>query len=201
MSRAHRNLPRGSGLLLLLTTLILSACSTAPRFEGPGRDPATLTSWQLDGKVGIKTAGDGGSAYLNWIQQGDQLDITLYGPMGQGTTHIHGDSRRMRLEQPGQPSRQADSAETLMQDSLGWSLPLTDFRYWVKGIASPIGRRGQSSANALGQLSHLEQHGWQLEFDRYQALDDWQLPGKIVARRGDIQITLIIKHWAHPQQP
>lgn len=194
MSRRH--IPCRAPTLLLALLLLLGGCASNTTFHGPGLAPADLRHWQLEGKVGIKTAGDGGSAYINWQQRDDDLLIKLYGPLGQGTTYISGNRQRVSLEQPGRDTRSARSAEALMQEALGWSIPLADFRYWVKAMPSPKGRRAQLRENALGQVVSLTQHGWQLQFERFQGLDDWQLPGKIIAVRDDVQITLIIRHWA-----
>ena len=48
---------------------------------------------------------------------------------------------------------------------------------------------------ANGALSYLEQSGWQLSYSNYNAVGPWQLPGRIVARREPLKLTLIIRQW------
>ena len=194
----------------------LLGCSTQPPLTPPTLTPPTIDTWdryharlqglqhwQLNGKLGVRIAEEGaespprgGSAYLHWQQHPDDYAIRLSGPLGQGTTWIKGSPAGVYLEQAGQAPLRADTPEALVSQTLGWDLPISDLFYWVRGIPAPRAPVAGLEKNDSGSLSQLEQSGWQLAFSRYNAVGPWQLPGKIVAVRGGLRLTLIIKDWA-----
>ncbi len=212
-------------LVLILGSLWLAGCASQP-----GQQPADTTAsqpqapsiaqewqryqqvlgnidhWQAQGKLGIRMPDHSGSAYFNWQQQAEQFAILLNGPLGQGATWIRGDDRRVSMEQSGQPAIEAETPEALMLDTLGWWLPVSELYYWVKGIPAPNSPILDEQHNDDGTLKLLSQNGWQLSYTRYQQLEGWHLPAKVVAqyRPGttaghddseNIQLTFIIKDW------
>ena len=177
---------------------LISCSSQLPRIADWDRQQQhleQLQDWELQGKVGIKMPQHNGSAYINWQQQPDNYAIRLYGPLGQGTTWIRSLTNGVELMQAGRPTLQAASPEALMQESLGWWLPISDLRYWVRGIPAPDTPITAQRKNEQGTLSELQQDGWRLTYSRYNAVDNWQLPSKITAERDDIKLTLIVKDW------
>lgn len=160
---------------------------------------AVIEDWQLAGKIGFRLqttdGNNSGSANFNWQQQSPRYNIRLYGPFGQGSTWIKSDGQNVELQQAGKPDLQASSPEELMYRSLGWWLPIKDLSYWIKGIPAPHSPIISQSQTEQGTLQQLQQSGWQLSYSRYQQVNDWQLPGKLVAERDNIRLTLIIKDW------
>jgi len=187
--------------------LLLAACASQPapqqtiaNWDSHQRSLARLKTWNLDGKLAIRSTDPQGKAFrqsanLNWQQRPDQYTLHLSGPFGQGSTVIKGDKQGVSLAQAGQSTLRAATAEALLKQTLGYSLPIDALYYWVRGIPSPIAAHDQLSKSENGSLASLQQLGWQLSFSRYTKLEQWPLPGKIIARKGPVQITLIIKQW------
>lgn len=212
-------------LFLTVASLLLSACasqSTAPggsqsaegktaKIEAPKPVPKapevatdwdnyqqvlrTIDQWQVQGKLGVRLPDNSGSVYFNWKQRPSDFAIHLNGPLGQGTTWIRGNDRRVSLEQSGEPPVFAATPEELMLKSLGWWLPISELYYWVRGIPAPGSNPDQLTRGQDGTLLELQQNGWQLEFSRYKIIKGWSLPSKVIARRDDIKLTFIIKNW------
>ncbi len=213
MPHSHPLLPARLLRAALATALLilLNACSsTAPRPQA--EQPPLLDShqhrqqlsqlqhWLLEGKIGLRHPDNSGSANLQWQQRADDYRIHLSGPLGQGASQLRGSSRGVTLEQAGQPTRYAASAEQLLTDSFGWQLPVSHLYYWVRGIPSPLSPIDQQQQAADGTLQQLRQSGWQLSYSRFspQITTDNQplyLPGKIVAQRDQLRLKLIIKRW------
>jgi len=95
----YRSLTRGWLLCLLL--LLLNACATVEKSDVSFSDRekleqwrryqselATISSWRLRGKMGVKTGPKGGSATLKWQYSPEQQRIELYGPFGGGRVII-----------------------------------------------------------------------------------------------------------------
>lgn len=181
--------------------IIMSGCVSPPPMPPSSTDTLAnqqLQNWQIDGKVGIRVNGDAGSAYIQWEQQGDAFRIKLYGPLGQGTTWITGNTQLITLQQPGKDPISAPTAEELMQTALGWSLPVNDFSHWIKGSPAPDQPTQNSGHNADGQLNRFHQSGWDIEYPRLALQQFWHLPQKIIATNPAAKITLIIKEWTLP---
>ena len=80
---------------ILLTLSGCSYFSSQEQLSGSGQPSAwqahkqqltPIDAWQINGKLGIRSAKDSGSAVLFWLQRQDYFDIHLSGPLGQGST-------------------------------------------------------------------------------------------------------------------
>ncbi len=154
-----------------------------------------IDHWQAQGKIGLKIPNNSGSLYFNWKQEADTWAIHLSGPLGQGATWIKGNETRVSLRAGDKPLIYAKSPEELMQRSLGWSLPIENLYYWLRGVASPLAPITSILKDESGQLISLSQLGWNIEFPRYKQHDGWLLPQKIIATNNKIKTTIIIKNW------
>lgn len=157
------------------------------------RSLTLLQEWQVQGKIGVRTADDAGSAYIDWNQAQDSFYITLSGPLGQGTTIVSGNPTGARLQQ-SEGTWIAESPDQLVLDHTGWQIPISSLLYWVKGMPAP-GSQPVLSHNELGTLASLQQDGWQLTFDQYSQQLGTLLPHRIRAQKDTLKVTLIIKRW------
>lgn len=188
------------GLLLLSCLAMLSSCASQQTahindWEHRRAQLEQLDVWQIQGKLGVRTPGDSSSVSLSWKQSPDNYAIHLSGPFGQGATSIKGNRDSVQLLPPkGEPLVAATPEELLIQ-ALGWDIPLQGLYYWIRGIPAPREPVTRQNNSTEGTLTFLEQSGWQLTYSRYQLVDGWQLPEKIIATRGDIRLVLVIKRW------
>lgn len=192
-----------SGLLLLL-----SACAT----NAPVNDHARmqlwnlhqaaiqeLSIWQANGRTAISSDQGSGKLALRWNQDGTHFDIRLMSFLGQQQARLEGiNGGPSRLLRPDQPAIQADNEDALMQEAIGWSLPLTGMRYWMLGIPQP-GVAVRKSVDGHGRLIWLEQDGWHIDYTSYQAVDGLSLPRKLRLKHGDITARLVIDTWTFRQ--
>lgn len=197
---------------LLFTALLalLAGCSgLTPKetLEGSA-DPAlwqvqkkrigTLDSWQISGKVGVRTPQDSASATLFWLQRQDYYDIRLSGPLGRGAARLTGRPSDITLEVANQGSYQADSPEQLLSHYLNLRLPVSQLLWWVRGLPAPDSS-SQLKLDNQGRLIQLAQDGWQIEYLRYAEHNGYELPERFKLHGQDIELTLVIKEW-HPRQ-
>lgn len=157
------------------------------------RQLTLLREWQIKGKIGVRTANDGGSAYLDWSQSFDSFHLLLSGPLGQGSTIISGNPLGARL-QNSDGIFLSDSPEQLVADHTGWEIPINHLLYWVKGIPAPDDEPTMTH-NEKGLLSKLTQDGWTLSYDRYVDAMGQTLPRRIKLTKEDLKVTLVIKQW------
>ena len=179
-------------LALLSLLLLATACSTltgskpAPIAEFAAN--AAIQQWQLRGKMGIRSSNKANSAYLNWQQCGQHFDIRLSGPLGQSAAHLYGDNHSVTLTGSEQQPVTAKDPEQLLYQQLGWQLPVSQLRYWVRGIPDPNQRY---RADEHG----FQQSGWRLNYPRQKDTDAYLLPTRVIAEHTRLTVTLILRHW------
>lgn len=191
--------------LLFLTILFLSGCVHQGSLTPPQdvlehqRQVQAINDWQLTGKLGIRTTEDSGSASVRWVQQIANYQINLSGPLGQKSMIITGTPDKVRLEQTGEPAQEAKTAEALIKKSAGWTLPIAQLTYWVRGVPAPKLRISHLQQNESGLIAQLIQEGWNISYSNYrdQTFNGiiLPLPGKITAQYKDVRLVLVIRDW------
>ncbi len=185
--------------------LLLAGCTTQPlhpvadNWQAHTQQLEKLDAWRLNGKMGYRQSGDGGSAWIEWQQLPEQFEVRLSGPFGAGTAYLRSKPGLTELTQAGEEPIRAASAKELTRHLFGWQWPVEDLQFWVRGLPSPHGMTQTLTLNEQHLLSSLEQSGWRLKFSRYSVQDQWLLPGKIHGQRladdGATSFTLVIKAW------
>lgn len=175
---------------MLALALLLAACGgTGIR---PGVDDQR--HWQLSGKLGLRGPQLAESAYLNWRQCGEQYDMRISGPLGQSVARIDGNGSQLTVRLEGQEPVATADPEQLLQERLGWSVPLRALRYWVRAEPAP-GNTAQFDGPA-GQPTELRQLGWQVRYLAWHQAGAIALPAKLTLRNDSgMQATLLISDW------
>lgn len=182
----------------LLLCLLLGACAT-PRpipdadFAQLQQQLRALHSWQVDGKIGLRRDGRGGSAQVQWIQRRDQFSLRLSGPMGIGTVLIDGDADGVEVRNKDGVF-QAASPEQLLLELTGWHIPVSELHYWARGLAAPDLPVEQQELDQ-GRLARLQQGGWQIDYRDYTLVEGLWLPAKMLMSRPETRLTLLYKSW------
>ena len=170
----------------------------AKRWQAHKTRVAALDGWQISGKVGIRAPKDSGSGTLFWLQRQDYYDIRLSGPLGRGAARLTGREGAALLEVANQGRYEAASPEALLEEQLGWRLPVSHLFWWVHGLPAPDSR-SRVTLDTQSQLARLEQDGWQLQYLSYVEQNGYRLPERIKLHGKDLDITLVIKDW-QPRQ-
>ena len=186
------------GWVVVLVTLAgCSLLSPAPEMAVP-----ELGGFAVSGRLAVRHADDGFSSSFLW-QHATHLDeIELWGPLGQGRSRLVGERGMVTVYTAKGEIFKEPSVEAGMQRWLGFSLPLGALTYWIRGQAAPGFPAELLMKDDRGELAMLDQLGWKLEFTRYRSADDdRRVPGRIVAARGDIKVTLLPGEWSFAAAP
>lgn len=151
-------------------------------------------NWQAQGLVGVRVNQKAQSANFVWTQKSSQFDIELYGPLGLGATYLQGRPGQVRLTTHDQKVYQAEDAGELMNQVLGWSVPVEGLVYWGRGMPEP-GQPEQHTLNQYGFLATLEQNGWRIEYKRYRQAGALALPYQLVLTRPGIRVVAVFDNW------
>ena len=193
-------------LLAAATFILLAGCAgltSNESVQGQG-DPAAWTAhkqqieaidgWQINGKIGIRSPADSGSATLFWLQRQGYFDIRLAGPLAVGSARLSGHTDDVVLDLSSQGRFHATSAEELLEKGLGWRLPLTHLFWWIRGLPA-ADSRSQVTLDSASRLNRLVQDGWDIQYLSYIEQDGFSLPERIKLQGHDLQVTLVIKDW------
>ncbi|WP_095079692.1 lipoprotein insertase outer membrane protein LolB [Pseudomonas sp. Irchel s3h17] len=153
-----------------------------------------LDGWQIDGKIGIRAPKDSGSGTLFWLQRQDYYDIRLSGPLGRGAARLTGRPGDVTLEVANQGRYTAPSPDALLEEQMGWKLPVSNLAWWVRGLPAPSSK-SRLSLDANSRLASLEQDGWKVEYTAYTQQNGYWLPERIKLHGRDLDVTLVIKAW------
>ena len=155
---------------------------------------SALKHWAIKGKIGIKANDRAKSANVQWQNRDDTFSIRLHGILGLGGVKLTKSQKQYTLT-TNKETYTASSAESLLFNSTGWDLPISELSYWIKGIPSPNTEIHFLNSGASNQILELHQLGWQIKYLRHTDIDDLVLPTKIVATRDELKLTFIIKDW------
>jgi outer membrane lipoprotein LolB len=194
-------------LRLLFIGLIVSGCAhKLPKAPSISEDwpkhqaqVEALKNWQAVGKLAVKVPNDGGSMSLRWQQEPKSFQIDFTGPFGQNILAIAGESDRVTLSEPGKDPITAKTAEELIRRNTGWTIPVAQLAYWVRGLPAPTAKVTHFTPNAQGLIGELEQLDWKVTYGDYLSVinggETISMPGRITAEFKDIRLTLVIREW------
>jgi len=183
-----------------LLASLLSGCALLPSTPAPA--PAVRpaqpesASFALNGRISISHQGTRNSAGLRWTHTAQSDEILLLAPLGQTAARVYRDAQNATLDD-GDRHYQAGDAETLMQQVLGWYLPLSGLHHWVLGLAE-TGSPAQIERDGNGQITVLHQDGWEIRYLRYTAARQDSLPARLQLSRDGLQMQLLIDEWEIP---
>lgn len=190
-------------VITLALLLVLSACSTTPPRPLPD-DPQLVwetrqqrlqrvDTWLLSGRAVIQAEDDGWQFTLNWQQQADNFDIQMIAPLGQGSLILSGGKEQVTLRTSDGEEAWASDPDTLVYRILGWRIPVSALRYWIRGIPAP--GTAEVSIDEYGRLGQLQQSGWTVTFPEYRDVNSLEMPTKVFVSNHRAGIKLVISDW------
>lgn len=192
--------------ILLLLALGLASCATLPEqpialnqflsLQDRAARLASIQTWNIKGVMAIRTnaGSEGGSAHLEWQQRQQRYTLMLWGPLGADAIKITGQPGHVSLETANGKKFSASSPELLLVQQTGWQLPMTSLYYWIRGLPVP-GLPARKQLDAYHHLVSLHQQGWTVDYLRYGAVNQVDVPSKISLQNWRLQVKIIINQW------
>lgn len=140
-----------------------------------GQQVSPSNQFSLQGKIGVKTPEQSGSAYYTWVQDQADFNIQLNGILGMGKTIIEGQDGKVSLNSAKTGLISAESPEALLEQATGWVAPITALVDWVQ--ARPASPQAKVQKDASQRISQIVEDGWTVDLS-YQ--DAAELPNKLV---------------------
>ena len=169
-------------------SLLLAGCVSVPVA------PRAPQPFDLLGRVLVTYSGGALSAVLRWEHSLEQDQIWLMTPTGQTLAYIVDSPQGATLTRADQRQYQASSVEALTRQALGWSLPLSQLQYWVRGQAAP-GQPTSAERGVDARLLTLKQNGWDVVFTYYSGGENDGKVRLLDLNDGANTIRLVIDTW------
>lgn len=188
MMLARMSRRRWAGLLVCAW---LAACATPRGEQAPAAADALFA---VEGRMSVVTIEDDArprstTGRFTWVEYAGRSEIALYSPFGETLARIEVAPWRSVMRTP-QAIEQAATPEALVDRVLGFTLPVSGLRDWMRGRS----RRGVVLAPQT-----FDEDGWRISFPRMQ--DDQALPRIVRLERGQpsaVEVRLVIDRWDLP---
>jgi outer membrane lipoprotein LolB len=191
-----------------LTWIVCVGLSGCAAWRGPDAVPDPIQAWELHqqrvgalrnwvayGRIALRAEEEAWNITMHWRQQGERYQIRFSGPLGQGAMELSGDGTRVTLRTASNEVRSAPDPETLLFDTVGWRVPLRGLHYWIRGLATDPAAVSSLDLDPAGRLKRLSQDGWRVQFLRYAAVDDLELPTKVSLENSKVSARIVVKRW------
>ncbi|USE35146.1 lipoprotein insertase outer membrane protein LolB [Endozoicomonas sp. SCSIO W0465] len=197
----------GLRILLVLSFLILSGCASRTvdsgsqvsdeekeqRWQRHQERLGQIKSWEMTGRLNMRVPGQSGTMSLDWRQRGDEYMLFLDGPLGVSVASVSGNRQGVSVTASDE-TRYGPSPEMLLYSLTGWQFPVSNLRYWIRGLPAP-GSNALIQLNNLGYPEKIEQQGWMVVYQKYGLGSSQRLPAQLIVSRGNVQLSLVINNW------
>lgn len=192
-------------LFILLSVILVTACT--PFWQTKPLAPAELMwesrqtalkqmdIWSFRGRTVIRQDKEGWNVGVTWQQQQQAFNIRLFGPFSQGAVELAGDDQQVTMMFSNGETYSAETPEQLLAEVMGWLLPVSALRDWVRGLPYEAVEIDKKTLDEKGRLTTLSQAGWQIEFVDYVPLEGNDVPAKIFIEHPQLSIRLVMNGW------
>lgn len=155
-------------VVAVMVTVILTACAVAPKPTEP--NPANEEVFSRSGRFalsisaadGTKDAVQGG---FQWEESPQQLQLDLNNPMGTVLARVLVTPQGAALQYPNGEVEYAKSPDALVEQLLGYMIPVEGMRDWLRGQTGSALTTDLQQAD--GRPSYFQQNNWRVNLKRY----------------------------------
>ena len=176
-------------LAWLASTLLLTGCATEAVFRPDTNASATARDqpFNVSGRISVNMDGKGSVGQFDWAHQPDADQLSVNSPLGTTVARLQRDASGVSLQADGK-TWQADDVESLTQNVLGWTLPLGNLVWWIRGQPAP------DTPYQLAADGSLTQQGWIIRF-----VSDADVPSlypkRVDMQRDRLTVRLLPQSW------
>lgn len=192
----------------LLAAFLLTGC---PLFQMPGetglgdsgeirlweehrQSVADLQDWGLQGRFGLQWSDGQVQGRMQWRQTGTDFELRLSGPFGLNPVHVTGSLQTGQATlDDGEETLQGE-LEAIMQERLGFALPLPELVNLVRGI--PVSDASEVMLDGQARALRILQEGWEINYRDYSCCEEPTLPGRVRFAQEAMRGVLVVREWS-----
>lgn len=197
-------------------TVLIAACSQMPDLQVTKESQqnwdlrqqqlASINEWEIHARAAILLKNESledkvYSVGINWRRQQERFSMVIEAPFGQGVMRIESNlsndkNKQFKLTLADGKYHLGATPETLLTGLLGWSIPVSGLKSWVKGL--PQGDvEYRYELYGTGQLRSLRQDGWLINYLAYFSAtkQPQTLPKRMYLKHENLGIKIVIERW------
>ena len=180
----------------LLAAWLCGCASAPPGAADVSQGQGAVRGFTLSGRLAIRQAARSEVLRLDWTHAPDTERLALSSPLGSQVMLLEESPGHARLSLPDRAPLDADDDAELMQNLLGYTLPVQGLALWATGRIPPGAAVETDGGGEEGYTLRFTQDGWTGSLQRWRLVGAERLPGLIVVARGDLQLRLVIDQWS-----
>jgi outer membrane lipoprotein LolB len=206
-------------LIIVLVTFI-GACSQTPELQVTQESEniwdlrqqqlASIDEWEIHARAAflLKVTNINGEVEdkvypvgINWSRQREGFSMVIEAPFGQGVIRIESNlstdkNKQFKLTLADGKYHLGATPEALLVNLLGWSIPVTGLKSWIKGLPQP-NVESNYEIYGSGRLKSLRQSGWLINYLAYfsEEKQAQQLPKRLYLKHNNLGIKIVIERW------
>ncbi len=161
---------------LAALALWLSACAT------PAPPPERVYSGRFAATAANGERRDSVSGRFTLEVRGARQTIDLATPVGTTVARIEIEPGQATATGPQLQTVSGPDADRLVEDLIGWRLPVAGLADWIDGRPSPV--RPSSTQREGGRVSEIVQDGWTIRYAEYSSVT--QRPRRLLLERAPV---------------
>ncbi len=176
--------------------LFLVACVSVPHQpDVVNRDAvrahylAEHINWSFNGRIAYSHEGKGGSAQIQWQQNGAVSDVRISAPLAMGSVRIRFDTDSAQLFDANGRQLRVGKTDVMLRELLQMPMPSSNLASSLRAFwpESPE----QNASAALGVVAIAD---WSWNYTSWRN-EPVRLPGKIEIQRDQTRLRIIIDQW------
>lgn len=171
--------------LALTAALLAAGCA-----ELTERAPGERVEFEFTARFAARYGGEAASGQLAWRHDPSRDEVLISSPFGQGMARVTREAGHATLVMADDRRYSAADAEALTEEVLGFRLPLKGLADWVRARPS-ADTPARTERAPDGQLALLEQQGWRVEYQAYEA----GRPARMRLQYPGLELRLAISQW------
>lgn len=177
-------------IIVSLTMLFIVGCATIPsrpvafnkNLTRSAREKqlSAIRHWNIRGAMSIKANNQAIMIYYHWQQiDSTHYIIQLFGPLGIGAITVTGSKHQVTLTNSKNQSFTAENPETLIENELGFQIPISNLYYWIRGLSVP-NTTAEYQWDKFNHLTQIKRADWTIQFLQYTGINQIDLPCQII---------------------
>jgi outer membrane lipoprotein LolB len=164
---------------------------------------ASLESWRIEGRLAYKSPKEKKSASLNWRQNVEKYQLNLSTVFGTSLLEMKGEPNFVVLDADDKHYQDTDPTRLIWRTT-GWTIPVSHFPEWIKGLAADTDKTLYTPEGWVQQIQSncFACKDWLINYDQYKLvngleIDELWLPHKIVLinTTTNSQIIIRVNKW------
>ncbi|WP_035057966.1 lipoprotein insertase outer membrane protein LolB [Andreprevotia chitinilytica] len=178
------------GLGMALVGITLIAGCAAPPVKAPGTDFAANGRLAVRGEINGKTVSE--TANFRWRRSGERVEVELGSPLGETQAQLTFSPDEAEVRLPNGRTAQAADADSLLEETTGYAIPVTPLRWWIEGRPAPVLPVLDDGDTDTTTGRGFTQAGWHVALNNVSAQG---FPKQLHLQRDALDVRIAITDW------